>query len=627
MANEKIPDHVTDFSYGQDARFAPDRIALNAYASGNNISTRNGRISPRHGYKELILDFSEAGTYVDSKGRTKSAEELYSLGNFQAALKYRIGEENYLIEVVSGIIYLISLETGKVTQLDVNNKGRIPDYGLSPNQVRVNWTYANTYSMLFDSGNTPVILKDFTARRSEDYTPNSLIARMGSYNHNRVFIVNLANEYTAGDPVGNRAAPYAPISFTEVLQQGTAYFAQVFQLNTDYQNEPIRAIGFVPLTDTTTGVGPMFLATDRQIFTSQTHNPRPTWEQTTFTTLIVNNKGMAGQRAFVAVGSDVFFISPDYEISSLSMSSAEQRKYARVPISREIDNWTKTHSKELSRYAFCSYFDNKLYFSVKPKRIETKSKDGYSIVDYAFSGLAVLELDNLSGFGVDSKPAWAGIHTGLDYQDMVVVEEKAYIFAKVSGRNSIFQITPESTVDYFKGVPRQIRSRVYTREHTFVAASNAGQIASTWDKKELTGLDVSLKQLSGKVKFSAYYKPEEGVVYEPYGTYQHVANADSCGKDAYRQYALQDVGLVSLGSPTSEVCNELSDSKYNVSSKFQFRFDIVGDHWEIDGYKATAKVLPDDNSVSCESKELTINQTCTTDLSLYKDSSFDHKKD
>jgi hypothetical protein len=378
------------------------------------------------------------------------------------------------------------------------------------------------------------------------------------------------------------------------------------------------------MTDTVTGVGPMFLATGSQIFTAQTHNPRTTWEQTAFTTLIVNNRGIAGQRAFCVVGSDVFFISPNGEISTLSMATSEQRKYARVPISREIDNWTNAFDKDLYALSFCEFWNNKIFFSVKPKRIMTKSKDGLQLIDYAFSGLAVLEMDNLSGFGVDSKPAWAGIHTGIDYQEMVVVGTRAFLAGKLSGRNTIVEMT-DDTVDVFKGQKRLIRSRVYTQEHTFVAANNQGKISDVWDNKQLVELQISLKNIAGDFKLNAFYKPEQAQEFKQYGEFRHKAITSNDSSDVFKQYDFQDLGLINLGSPVDSVgCNPINSSRYDTSTKFQLRLDIIGEHWEIDGYKVTAKVVESNTKAKdCNVKQLSVVSSVNTDLNLLQDNSFD----
>ena len=220
--NQTLPDGDTSFALGQKASLDAAGIPEGAFAGAVNASTDKGNIRPRWGWNRKDLDFSRTGLYTLPSKQQRTFKDVFEAGNFQALIPYSVGPDYYLIAVIAGFIFLIHQKTFVVTVLN-------PDDKLDPFRVRVNWSDADKYLVIFDWPNRPFILEGIEVRRS-DLSKNEVpISEAGAYNQNRLFITNAGNEFTAGDPTGNLATPNAPITFNEVLQPSSPYIDQIWK--------------------------------------------------------------------------------------------------------------------------------------------------------------------------------------------------------------------------------------------------------------------------------------------------------------------------------------------------------------------------------------------------------------
>jgi len=352
---EIVAEHAVDFSAGQDVSRGASNVLESKYYAGVNLSARRGSLNPRWGYRRCSLTY-EDGYATDSIGYRRTYREIFEGGKFQAAVYFVIDGKSCIVVVVSGFIFLVDLTLKHVTNIAISNGSR-----LNGRLSRINSTVTDKYVIFYDYPDYPVIVSSALARRADPTDYEIPVSRLGVFNQSRLFVVNGGNEFTGGDPVGNTAAIEPPITFEEVLSPGASYYQQVFQLSTNSNKEPISAMATLQAVDTSTGIGPLIVATAESIFAYGTHTPRSGWEAGQFGSSIVSNAGIVGSRAFVNVNSDMFFIGMDGHVRSLSMSQQEQSKWARVPVSREVDNWIKIHDSGLVKFSVAEYFNNKRY--------------------------------------------------------------------------------------------------------------------------------------------------------------------------------------------------------------------------------------------------------------------------
>lgn len=582
----------SDFLGGQDASKLPDNIPPNAYASGINVTTAKGILSPRWGFERKINEFPQGGVADYYTKRVKLYGDIFFTGNFQMAAPYSVGVENYILLVISGTIFLYNIRLRTTQILDIQGGSRISS--ITP---RLRWTDADRYLIIFDNPAFPVIIEGIEARRSDPEKDEIPISVIGAYNQNRLFVGNAGNEFTGGDPVGSLAAPNAPITFQEVLTPGSPYFGQIFQLSTNYNADPITAMAFLQLIDTSTGIGPFLVATRNAIYSYNTQVPRDDWEAGQFGTIALNNAGIAGPRAFANVNSDLFFLSGDGQVRTFSMSRNEQGKWSKTPISREVQNWLKYWDKDLMEIGFVGYYQNKVFISANPYRVRALNNANTPIFDYTHGGLVVLEMDNVSSMLEDSRPVWAGLWTGVRPMEMVTIADRCFIVSKDDGGvNQIYEVNPELTYDTADGKVRYVKARVYTKEWDY---------EQPFANKQIGNLDLDFEQMQGDITLTAEYKPSHASGFHHWRTFQHKAPWRSCvvpSPEEVNGFAGQQIRDMNLGTPPDDsICSAVGGDIIDTFRKIQLALTVTGKYWELHNIGLLARYIPQNLTESiCE---------------------------
>lgn len=574
MAEGFIYDGEDNFLGGQDASKRPNNVGRNSYYAGVNVTTEQGSLSPRWGFQKLKLDWSLAGNLRLPNLKLKPYQEIFEAGKFQALIPYSVGSNFYLIVIVSGVIFLINQKTYRVAILPIEGGSN-----LNQNETRISWTEASKFLVIFDFPNFPVIVEGIKARRSNPLLNEIPVARLGGYNQNRLWIANGGNELTAGDPIGLRGLTNAnpPISFLEIQQPGSDFFGQAFQLSTNYNNDRISAITFLQVADTSTGIGPLLVATRRAIWSYQSQAPRASWEQTQFGSLLLYNTGIIGQRSLVGVNSDLFFVSSDGEIRVLSMSRDEQSKWTKTPLSREIKNWLKFPDPLLKECAVLGYFRNKVFVTVNPFHTSAVDIQGKTTGDVAHGGLAVFELDNISSLRGESPPVWAGLWTGLRPMDLTNNDERFFIISKDDRRNVLYEMTPDRTYDVVDSRIRYVRSRVYTREYDFQQPGI---------DKSLVGLEFNMQNIQGPLDIRIKYRPSHHTMWAPWRTsFKHNApwhTFELPAPDEVNGFAGHAFKRLNFGEPEDTMAfSPVTEDSYDKVRRVQLAIDITGKYWEL----------------------------------------------
>lgn len=576
MPAQLLSDGAVTFVGGQDASKSPQDVPPGAYYTGVNVSTEKGVLKPRWGLFKHTLKFPSGGV-AQANTMIKSFRDLFGNGKFQALAPYSIGSDYFIVVVICGQIFFINKKTKKVEHIPLEGEQ------INPRASRVNWTPAGKYLILFDFPNFPVIIDGVTARRADPEKDEIPVSNIGGYNQNRLFVGNAGNEFTAGDPVGSQATPDAPITFLEYFTPGSDFFQQAFQLNTNYNNDPITAFGFLQAVDSSTGIGPLLVATRSAIYAYLSQNPRDTWEAGQFGSNILYGAGIAGPRAIANLNSDVIFFSAEGQARSLSMSRQEQGKWSHTPISKEVHNWLKLNDKSLQQYSFVTYFKNKVFLSANPYRTICKGINNERLFDYANGGLVVLELDNISTLTKEDSVAWAGLWTGVRPMDMVVCDDSLFVISKDDGGvNELYEFTPGTYYDTDGKSVRYIKSKLQTAEHAF---------ESPFNDKFLHSIDVSLHDVKGDFKMKVRYRPDQYTQYQDWNTFQYVAPWRSCRKPFYfNGLAGHSFLNVNLGSPPKVGCSGSTGQRLTTFRRIQLEFTLEGIYWELRGYRVKALV-------------------------------------
>lgn len=585
---------AADFSGGQDASKIPDRIGSSCYYQGVNVSTKRQVLHPRWGWRGVKITYPKGSVYNRNKQHF-TYEQIFKQGKFQLFDTLTITNKEYIIIVISGIIFILNPRTFTLSVIDISD-GSL----LNPRVARLNGENAGKYYIIHDFPGRPVFVEGLSARRSNALDLEVPISMIGTYNQSRLFISNAGNELTGGDPVGNTAATNPPITFEEVLLSGASYFAQVFGLPTGDDNLPIIAMTFLPVIDTGTGIGPLLVGTKKALYSYAVNNPRSQWQSGQLGSLIAYSSGIAGPKAHCSVNSDMYYMASDGHARILSMSRNEQGKWARVPVSREVEPWMVQNDASLINFSFVSYFQNKVFFSVNPYR--TTALDvatGKRIADYAFGGLVVLELDNVTAFGQAGQPTWAGLWTGIRPTAMVNIGNQAFAMAKNGSANELWELDSSITYDVDQeGHIRYVESIIYTKEYDF---------ESPFINKAIHSMDFNLSELAGDLNIDVAYKPAHGSKFLKWRSFSAAVpwRSHEVPEDEFiNGYAAQVERDITIGTPDETgVCDPGTLDLYDVFRKIQLRIKISAKYWELHEFALKAVALPkDENDTGCDAK-------------------------
>lgn len=632
MAQE-IRDGNVSFRGGQNDGFLPDRIGEDQYSRGINVTTQDGGLGPRPGFVHTRIEVITEGGVTQDDGTFQSYVDIFRSGKFQGSHPYISDNGKFIIAVISGVIFqidpvaetasVLTVEASKLTTSPVSDFVQPPTERLDQYCARHAMTAAGRFLVIFDFPSTPVIIEGSEARRSDPNAtdvdgapcPEVPASVLGAYNQSRLFVTSQVHEFTAGDPVGSRTAPDAPITFKEVFNEAAAFLGQVFSLGSTNTNNPITAIGFIQVPDTSTGIGPLFVATKDAVYTFRSDQPRTVWEQIQFGSLVLFNSGIAGEKAFTNLNSDLIYMGGDGQIRSLHAARQEQSRWSNNPIDRELGEFVRFDDKRLSALTVVASYRNKVYVTVNPYSLFASDVCGVPVVDHAFRGIAVLELDNVSALLRGANPVWAGIWTGIDPTDIVQLDDELYLFAKDSnGKNDFYRLDESISHDVYNGERRSIISRVYTREYIF---ENPTAL------KEEKGVQLLLTSLDGEISIRVDRKAESAARFSKWGEWEHNARTKTvdagCGPlKNLNKHALREL---TFGDPEEFDCNEVTQDDHRYFFKSQYRLTIQADDWKLQTLSIKAEVQPDDMRTAgvCDSQVVDVERNCddVDDWNLY----------
>lgn len=631
---QAVYDGNTSFMGGQNAGVEPHLIGDTQYWKGINTSNKNGSLRSRPGFKHFqsIKILTEGGiTGVD--GRTRSYAAIYRTGKMQGAGPYISDQGIFIIAIISGIIFRIDPVAKEAVVLPVDlEDSNFPFDSEEPPTQRLNqyadkhhWSQAGRSFVIADYPDYPIIVTGQEAKRADPTKYEiPLPAVLFAFNQQRLFAFSHVHEFTAGDPVGNPATPDAPITFEEVFAPAAAFNGQVFSLGSTNTNNPITAVGFFPAVDGSTGIGPLFVATKSSLYSFPTNLPRVEWEQSTFGTLVLDKVGMAGQRAHVAVGKDIWFMGGDGRIRSFSVARGDQQKWARTPLDKEVENWMRFCDKPLVQFTQAAYHNNRIIFTVNPKYVTAIDLFGNKVSDIAFKGVIALELDSVSGFLQSENPAWAGLWTGVNPTEMVELDEELYIFSKDPGNiNVLYKIEPdENTWDTWEGKRKQIVSRIETKDYTFA------QQGLMYTLKEEVTVYPGLRDVGGKFCLVLDRRNDDFPNYTPWRTFKHDATIEICKVNCecmLPQLVAHSFREVNFGDPINiddnMFCNPVTNEQMRYFNHTQFRMTITGLTWSVTALRVKAEMQEDDQNITpdvCSNEAVQLTKACEVgDFEIY----------
>jgi hypothetical protein len=585
VAEETLEDACVDFTLGQDSWHRPNLIQPNQYWKGVNVTTRGGALRPRPPFKQKGLIFPPGGI-TTKYGYFRSWQDIFTSGKFQAAISYFVQPRAYILVIVSGYIFRVD-PLAQVVEV-LSETVRANQY-----TARIPRSNAGRYVVFHDFPNRPIIVSGNDVWRSKAVNdidgldqPQVPVSVLGTYNQSRYFIANAGAEFTAGDPVGNILTPEAPITFAEVFTPSSPFVNQFFELPTDESVSEITAMGFIQEIDQSTGIGPLFVATKRNIYAYQAQLPRDQWTADRFGTLLLAHAGIAGPRAFTNVNSDVLFLSGEGMVHAFTAARNDAKRWGNVSISREVQNYLDAGDPALRQFAVLAYFDNRVLISANPYRATALDLDAQPVTDYASAGVVVLEIDNAASLLAEGTPSWAGVWTGVDVLEIVTLEGRCWVFGK-QGENALYELEKTTGNDIIRGEARPVKSVVYAREFEF---------GDRFSQKRLKTFNTHLEELRGLVKMKIEYKPTHSSRFLLWASWQYEALTNWCAAplslNLFNGVADHNFKELIFGDPVDSPCDPITGEPFNTFTAVQIRLTLEGEQWVLPEFKMRAERLP-----------------------------------
>lgn len=579
MAGTPLNDGNVSFIGGQHDGLPPDLIRDDQFQRGINLTTRNGRLGPRWGYVQKKVTVTTEGG-IDSL----SYKRIFKRGKFQGGRAYDTESGTFILAVISGVIFRIDPRSFEADVVFLKDGDRMNQY-----RRQIPSSEAGRFVVFYDYPNLPVIVENNQARRSDlsrESIPGVALPEiptsvLGAYVQGRLHVANKKHEFLSGDPVGGINED-APITFEESLAPAGSFNGKSVSLGTQSGNQPITAMGFLQVADTSTGVGPLIVATKGSVYTFRVDLPREDWEKEAFGRLILYNAGIAGPNAISNQNSDVIFLSGDNQVRSLLFGTREQQRWSNAPISREISPWLEEFKKpELLDLGFVRSYRNKVFVSVAPYTTESLDTKGRKVFSHAHGGMVVLELDNVSSLGDDAPPVWAGLWTGISPMAMMVLDEGPYVFSKDdNGANQLYFLDRELTYDVHDEKDKNIVSRVYTREYDF---------QSPFVDKQVGGVSYIVSGVEGLFDLEAKYRGSHLSRWALWRHFQHNAQTEikDAGAESGPLPLLESHSFRELhfGDPEERECDELTQDEGTVLRKVALRLTLSAKNWSLDAIK------------------------------------------
>ena len=488
-----IKEKFLSFIGGQNESVHPSFVQVGEYATGVNVSSRNGLARTRPNFVE----------------HPKS--ESIAAGKFQGAGVYHLSGKDRLVYAIAGKIYTLELETDTIT-----------DHGLvfdPSNMDRFYFCQADKYMIIQDgdastshaNANWPLILDnldivDQVAEGLQDYQRVPKGAAM-AYTHGRLFVaVNYVFEpitHDVSDNVGRIGFVASDvikahrvsdvIKFTE-----ENYYNEGGRFNLPTESGRITAMSAQRNVPSGTGEGPLIVSAENGMSAYQVNALRTEWNKIDIGQVLFVERGLgaASANSFVNLNSDIVYRSFDgIRMMSTTVTDTQSAGYSSRTISGEVSGLLSSDSYESVLLSSASIANNRVLFTCEP-----------DLSNKTFKGLISFDLNPVSTIKGNNPPLYDGVWTGLHVHQVISAvyngNNTHFVFAKdESGGNKLFYINEDSTEDEIIQLATRKRPpvRIYTGQKLF---------QDPWRLKHLKYAEFWFDDIRGQLDISAYYKPD-----------------------------------------------------------------------------------------------------------------------
>lgn len=472
---KRISDGLLNCEGGIDSGSNPSTLKPNQVSFAVNAVMRDGFITNRPGFNQIILRFEDQGDL-----------DYFQDHNVQGVGYYKPQNGNQvLIASVGGRIYKIDptvTNQAKANVIDIT-----PAVANSSTRRHAWMVQAEQYFIIQDGQSLPIIYDGATARRSNPNAPNYEVpvGTAMEYGLGRLIVVKPdGRNYVVGDIANGPTQVY---QFTE-----HTFLAEGGQINVPLPGR-ITAVRITSVLDRGIGQGDLLVFTQYGAVSAKIGEKRSTWKDIQFQVVAATQFGALSQFSTIVVNGDVFFRSGD-GIRSLAMTQRQfETRWSMSPISHEVERILKHDTEWLLDHCYAVNFNKFLIMTSNPA----------PVVNGAYHrNMTVLDFEPLTMMSGGNPPAYAGMWTGVRPTALVVGEfpsgERCFVFHRnEDDKNELWEITKDALFD---SDDEPIESVTELRSMNF----QNGLIL-----KKLDSGDIWVDNLLGTVEFDVKYRPDQ----------------------------------------------------------------------------------------------------------------------
>lgn len=368
-------DIQIDFSGGQDDFRAPAVLGISQYARGVNVCIRSGTPKTRDRYVWTPL----AGG--DATGM--------ATGKFQGAID--IGNGAHMV-AVSGHLYRAQTRPGRRLGTEASvRRLTSPDLRLDQYVDRIYMATAGLFVVAQDGHSKPIVV-DSTGRASKSETVP--VGRDMLEVNGRLFLVTKDRDSVRASRIWTCFA-----DCEEILK-----FDEVPDYLVPYDIGEIRALSFLPVIDSSTGMGPLLALGERGAYSWQVDLPRDQWGLQQFGRKVLAETEAAGPH--VVVGSDIYFRTTT-DVTTLQYARADYSSLSSAPFGQPVHGWIgpDSHSPFLALGTVAAS-NRYVRWAIRPTIFPGVDLAGDAVMDYRHNAILVLDVAH-------QRPTWVGVETGL----------------------------------------------------------------------------------------------------------------------------------------------------------------------------------------------------------------------
>jgi hypothetical protein len=494
-----ISDGFVSLLGGCNAGLAPTLLPATQFASGLNISCRDGLVRTRPSFSRLKVLVQGAN-------------------NFQGAAVYRRTDADRVVFAADGIVHIYNLATDGLVTL-------APGTPMSWDATSMYFAQADKYMVVQDGVNRPlIILDDALYRQAGPYTAYSppapgpeagindiFTGTITTYGHGRIFTVanhlhandGLPDTSTDGTPfivagdIRDNLEPDSILEFTETL-----FLTGGGELSMPAASGPVQGLGFFRNVQSGTGQGPLIAFAKNGVSALNVNTDRDAeWQGAGFAQVLFNDIGTISPRSVVSLNDDLLFRAFD-GLRSLRYTASQvgggSGVLSATPISHEVEPWLDMDDVDDLPHVSIAVAENRMLLtSAGRDTTELGWPNG-------FHGLVCL--DTAPAYGISGAlvpPAYTGIWTGANWLQVLrgeVRNGKPTLLALGANDSNIELWALDVSGDLYRdNLDYKTLCRLYTRSFDF---GNARTL------KKFSHVDVWVQDLKGDAELTAYYRPE-----------------------------------------------------------------------------------------------------------------------